>query len=275
MPLAVRCVSLLVRAFVVALLALGLAAQKAKEPKAVPLPKPGQAIEVVFVGNSYTHFHDLPAMVKALGKAQKPSREVTTIMLAPGGFTLQQHWDATGEQAPREVLKARKPDYVVLQEQSRRPIDEPAKLHEYAAKFAALCKERQAVPVWYMTWARAAEPTAQAKLTEQYTAAWRQGGGLLAPVGVAWQQVLAGKDAPKLHTDDGSHPSPAGSYLAACVLYATMCGGDVATFPDRLVVADENGKDRVLVELEPALGKQLRAAAAAVLTATAAKPAKK
>lgn len=275
MPTAVRCVSLLVRAFALALLALGLGAQKAKEPKAVPLPKPGQAIEVVFVGNSYTHFHDLPAMVAALGKAQQPPRTVTTVMLAPGGFTLQQHWDATGEQAPREVLKARKPDYVVFQEQSRRPIDEPAKMHDYAAQFAALCKERKVVPVWYLTWARAAEPEAQSKLTEQYTQAWRQGGGLLAPVGVAWQQLLAGKDAPKLHSDDGSHPSPAGSYLAACVLYATMCGGDVASFPDRLVGADQNGKDRVLVKLEPTLGKQLRAAAAAVLAAATPKAAKK
>lgn len=235
-------------------------AQKPAKPPAKP--KPGQAIEVLFVGNSYTHFHDLPAMVRALGKADTPPREVTTTMLAPGGFTLQQHWDATDERAPRTVLKDRKPDFVVLQEQSRRPLDEPAKMHEYAAKFAALCQERKCTPVWYMTWARAAEPEAQDRLTEQYAKACTDGGGLLAPVGRAWQTLLAEAKPPTLHTEDGSHPNPAGSYVAACVLYATMCGGDVGTFPDRLAVRGDDGKDKVLVELDAATGKRLRAAAA-------------
>ena len=48
-------------------------------------------------------------------------------------------------------------------------------------------------------------------------------------MGVAWQQSL--KDDPKLvlHAKDGSHPAPAGSYLAACVFYATLLDkGDFA-----------------------------------------------
>jgi hypothetical protein len=261
MPRPNDCVRLLLLALSLAV--AGTAQAKAKERTNAATPKPGKAIEVVFVGNSYTHFHDLPAMVRALGAAQVPPRKVETVMLAPGGFTLQGHWEAKGGDGARAVLGNRKPDFVVLQEQSRRPLDDPAAMQTFAAKWAKLVQERGAVPVWYSTWARQAEPDNQGKLDEQYSKAQQANGGLLAPVGSAWQRALQEKDAPVLHDADGSHPSPAGSYLAACVLFATMCGDDVTKFPDKLVVKGDDGKERVLVELSPEIGKRLRAAAAA------------
>lgn len=257
----------LFRSFLVVLCAAVAALAQGK----VETPKPGKAVEVVFVGNSYTHFHDLPAMVRALGAAQQPPRTVTTVMLAPGGFTLQGHWEASGAEAPRTVLGNRKPDFVVLQEQSHRPIDDAAAMQKYGGELAKLVKARGAVPVWYMTWARQDEPTAQDRLAAEYEKAQRDHGGLLAPVGRAWQRVLKDGKLP-LHEADGSHPNPAGTYLAACVLYATMCGGDVATFPDKLVAKGDDGKEKVLVELPAEVGKALRTAAAAVVAAKAKKP---
>lgn len=239
-----------------------LAAQQPKRPKA------GAAVDILFVGNSYTFYNDLPAMVAALGQADTPPRVVTTTMLAPGGCSLQRHWQATGKDAPREVLKDKRPDFVVLQEQSRMPLDQPKVMHEHAAKFARLLKEQKVVPVWYMTWARQAEPEAQDRITAAYEKAHLDGGGLLAPVGRAFQVALGEKDAPRLHVDDGSHPNASGSYLAAVVLYATMCGGDVGTCPDKLVLRLADGKERVLCDLPAEEGKRLRAAASAVLGKT-------
>ena len=46
---------------------------------------------------------------------------------------------------------------------------------------------------------------------------------MVAPVGRAWERALR-DPAMTLHDPDGSHPSPAGTYLAACVLYATLTG---------------------------------------------------
>lgn len=241
-------------------------------------PKTSGPVSILFVGNSYTFFHELPAMVRALGRVQQPPRAVEVIALTPGGATLQQHWEATGADAPRTRIKDRRFDFVVLQEQSRRPIDDPARLHEFAAKFAALAHERKTTPVWYATWARAATPDDQTKLTVEYLRAWQDGGGLLAPVGEAWRTLLAEAKPLPLHEADGSHPNVAGSYVAACVLFATMCGGDVTKFPDRLVERGDDGKERVLVDLPAADGKRLRAAAAAALAAHAAataEPAKK
>jgi hypothetical protein len=49
-------------------------------------------------------------------------------------------------------------------------------------------------------------------------------GGLVVPVGDAWRRVLANPPAPALHVADGSHPTPAGTYLAACVFYGVVHG---------------------------------------------------
>ena len=242
-----------------------LRAQPAPPTGSQPSPaKPAATapLEIVFVGNSLTHFHDLPAMVQALGHAATPPRQIRTTMLAPGGFTLEQHWAATGAAAPRTVLKQQKPDFVVLQEQSRRPIDDPKRMLEFAGKFATLAKQRRAEPVWYQTWARSNEPQHQDGIAVAYEQAQQKFGGRLAPVGRAFQLALQQTKEPSLHSPDGIHPTPAGSYLAALVLYATMTGADVTTSPDRLVVAGADGKERVLVELAPEAGAHLRRLAA-------------
>ena len=53
----------------------------------------------------------------------------------------------------------------------------------------------------------------------------------VAPVGVAWKKALAADKNLVLHQDDKSHPNPAGSYLAACVFYATLLGKSPAGLP--------------------------------------------
>ncbi|MGK0204959.1 MAG: hypothetical protein ACI9S9_004045, partial [Planctomycetota bacterium] len=87
------------RTLVATLVALALASPTLAQKK-VKIPKPGKAAEVIFVGNSLPHFHDLPAFVRALGAADKPSRKLTTVMLAPGGFTLQMHIETPQQPRP-------------------------------------------------------------------------------------------------------------------------------------------------------------------------------
>ena len=45
---------------------------------------------------------------------------------------------------------------------------------------------------------------------------------LVVPLGPAWQAALRQRPDLRLYVEDGSHPSKAGSYLAACVFYATL-----------------------------------------------------
>src|SRR4029077_17130091 len=76
--------------------------------------------------------------------------------------------------------------------------------------------------VLYMTWARQHAPESQQAITDAYTNIGRDLGATVVPVGVAWQSFLRKHDKPALHDRDQSHPTVAGSYLAACVFLAAL-----------------------------------------------------
>jgi hypothetical protein len=75
-----------------------------------------------------------------------------------------------------------------------------------------------------MTWARRHAPESQAAITDAYASAGAELGAAVIPAGVAWERFLAAHPAPALHDKDGSHPTLAGSYLAACAIAATLFG---------------------------------------------------
>lgn len=176
------------------------------------------ALKVLFVGNSYTSVNDLPLMFAQLCKAAEPQTPLKIQHVLVGGFSLQQHWDK-GEALA--ALRQRGPwDYVILQEQSMRPIEAPALMLAYAGRFEAEIKKAGARAVFYQTWARLDRPDTQAPINGAYRSSARAAGARVAPVGSAF--AAAGKLRPQFYSEDGSHPTPLGSYLAACVLFATV-----------------------------------------------------
>jgi hypothetical protein len=81
--------------------------------------------------------------------------------------------------------------------------------HEYAAKHAATIRANGARPILFMSWAYKDKPEMTAQLAEQYTIAGKANGA---------QVVL------ELYAPDKRHPSLAGTYLAACTVYASLFG---------------------------------------------------
>ena len=78
-----------------------------------------------------------------------------------------------------------------------------------------------------MTWGRENNPSypyyEHQKLTiDAYNTMANTFDTKVAPVGVAWKKVRDDNDAIHLYDSDGTHPSYSGSYLAACVFYATI-----------------------------------------------------
>src|SRR5947207_836444 len=76
--------------------------------------------------------------------------------------------------------------------------------------------------VLYLTWARRYAPESQQAITDAYASIGRELGATVVPVGEAWQRFLRKHDRPALHDRDQSHPTLAGSYLAACVFLAVL-----------------------------------------------------
>ena len=56
----------------------------------------------------------------------------------------------------------------------------------------------------------------------------------MAPVGIAWENCLRRHPGIALYQADGQHPTEAGSYLAACVMYCTLFGKSPLGLPAKL-----------------------------------------
>ena len=110
----------------------------------------------------------------------------------------------------------------MLQEQSTLPVKNAARMHENVRLFDGAIRAAGAKTVLYMTWARRNAPESQQAITDAYTAIGRELGATVVPVGLAWQRFLGKHDQPVLHDRDQSHPTLAGSYLAACVFLAVL-----------------------------------------------------
>ncbi|MSQ21167.1 MAG: SGNH/GDSL hydrolase family protein [Betaproteobacteria bacterium] len=86
--------------------------------------------DVLFIGSSYTYYFEMPAIVAALSQASP--RELRTKMIAVGGATLEDHWEPGVAQ---RAIHERRWDYVVLQEQSTRPLEDRHRMHDYVRRF--------------------------------------------------------------------------------------------------------------------------------------------
>jgi hypothetical protein len=174
-------------------------------------------LKILFVGNSFTARNDLPGLIAKLAAARGKSLEHG--MISAGGASLRTHWNA-GE--ARMAIEKGHYDRVVLQEQSTLPVKNAKRMHENVRLFDEAIKAADSTTVLYMTWARLNAPELQQAITDAYTGVGREFGATVVPVGLAWQRFLRQHDEPVLHDKDQSHPTLAGSYLAACAFLAVL-----------------------------------------------------
>lgn len=259
------------RAMLAALVSIALVAC-AHARQAAPDARP---IHVLFIGNSYTYFNNLPVLLGELARSGG-QRAVETRMVAPGGFTLKDHWE---KKQAVEALHERTWDYIALQDQSTLGIsyllDGKVRVtsddlfHPWAVRWAAEITKVGATPIFYLTWARRDTPDDQAALNYAYIRAARESHARVAPVGMAWAQVRRQHPSLGLYVEDGSHPSAAGSYLAACTLYAVLFGRSPEGLPAKIIGVPVNleteqaepGKSAVLVDLPAEHARALQVAA--------------
>jgi hypothetical protein len=188
------------------------AANPAKEPR---------TIRVLFIGNSYTYFNNLPALLKGLAASDKDWPQIETEMIVRTGATLQRHYSEG--QAGVSITEG-KWDFVILQEQSMLPINDMGTMYYHASRLHDHIKKSGAKTVFFSTWARQDERYKQKNVDFAYKYTATHLGAILAPVGLAWTAVLEKDPQMLLYTTDKSHPNAAGSYLAACVIYSTLIG---------------------------------------------------
>jgi hypothetical protein len=195
---------------------------------------------VLFVGNSYTYFWNLPQVVAQM--AEERDLAITTQQSTSGGTNLGQHWRGAKALKSVNLIKEGDFDIVVLQDHSRQALDAPDSLLHYGTLLGDLAKASGAQPYVYLTWARQWDPSMQKAITKEYKALAKKINAKVVPVGLAWEKARQINPHFPLYDQDQSHPSSLGTYLTACVFFAVITEQSPVGLPNRLVTTDKNGE---------------------------------
>ncbi len=197
----------------------------------------GQSKNALFIGNSYTFTNDMPQMVADL--ASSAGDNLTWDMSAPAGYNL--YWHTTNSTTLGLIDKGGW-DFVVLQEYSQYPSEPQTYVDTYVYPSAKLLDTEinthnsGAETVFYMTWGRKDGdadrcPTNPSVCTyigmddltrQRYMYMAQANHAIVSPVGAVWRYIRNNYPSIDLYQSDGSHPSVAGSYAAACTFYTAF-----------------------------------------------------
>ncbi|MEM6724917.1 MAG: PKD domain-containing protein [Bacteroidota bacterium] len=196
--------------------------------------KAQSSYRALFLGNSYTYFNDLPQLVKDLALSVGDTLEIDSH--TPGGYRLVDHFfDGTSQ----NKIMAGNWDYVVLQGQSQEPITQTGLFESYIGQLQQVIYAHNpcATIMPYMTWGR---ENGDAGNCSNFPVMCTYVGmdttlrnhyldvtdnilnGEVAPVSAVWSYLRQEYPDIDLYAGDGSHPSPVGSYAAACTFYTAI-----------------------------------------------------
>ncbi len=196
--------------------------------------------KILFVGNSYTYFWNLPQNVAAMAESQ--NIELETRQSTAGGVNLGQHWRGEKGLNTLDIIEKGDFDIIILQDHSMRSIQYPDSLLYYGKLLANWAKKTDAKVYVYMTWARDWNPYMQTTVTEKYTELAEKINAQIVPVGLAWQRSKELRPELNLYDPDGSHPSTIGTYLTACVFYGVLTNQSPVGLPHRLITTDKDNE---------------------------------
>ena len=189
--------------------------------------------KILFIGNSYTYVNDLPQMTQSVARSM--GDELTYESNTPGSCRFSQHCTNRS----MTLIEQGCWDVVVLQEQSQLPSFPEWQVAEicfpYAAQLveAAYAANPRVEPMFYMTWGhKDGDPENAAiypplgsyegmdsLIYERYMQMARDNNASVCPVGRVWRNLRRSHPEIELYANDGSHPSVAGTYAAACAFY--------------------------------------------------------
>lgn len=175
-------------------------------------------MRILMLGNSYTSANHLSLMLAEMTGAE-------VVAHTRGGARLAEQLNPATKLGNKtlKALHDEKWDYVIVQEMSNGPITSKEKFMTNLSKLCGLIRENGAIPVLFATWAYEKNGKQLKKfgmeyedmicsMKETFREAAKRTSCLLADVTTAFEQQA---ETVKLYAPDGSHPSEAGSKLAA------------------------------------------------------------
>lgn len=192
-----------------------------------------QELNVLFIGNSYTHYNGMPKMFEYLAKSK--GKNVYADSIAVSNSTLKLH---TERASTWKKMKTRKWDVVFIQGFSRELAQDSLTIATETMPYAKMLidsiqKYSPCADIYfYMTWGyydgfplderNNTYEKMQENIRKGYTQMSKAFHFPIAPVGMVWQQVRAANPEIPIYMDDHEHPNANGSFIAACTFYASI-----------------------------------------------------
>ncbi len=204
-------------------------------PHSGPTDPLGPGNNVLFIGNSLTYENDLPGVVLSIANAGGVALQARTLALPNRALI-----DYVIDGSARSAIAQGGWKYIVMQQ---------------GPTTIAICRDTMVIAVRainamglnvgaksvvMMSWPSTARPNDFAAAALSARMAAQDVGGLFAPAGNAWQLALLNDPNVPLYGADGYHPAPAGTLLAAFVLYEKITGRDARALPTSLAALGLN-----------------------------------
>lgn len=199
---------------------------------------PQKTNKILFIGNSHTHYNNMPAIFKELADADNINCEVSSVTAS--GYKLSKFADKNDKYGFQvyNLLTQYKWDYVVLQENRGTLVESPTQAENAVKTLHSLIKKAGAKMVIYATQPNnigydftinstklyLTDLQIEQILTRNNFMITNEYEGLIAPSGTNFMRVIQDFPEIKMYNADNLHPTVQGSYLAACTIYHTIFG---------------------------------------------------
>lgn len=198
-------------------------------------------VSLLFMGNSHSSLNALQATVARLVHAAEAGASVAAAE-APGWMFLE---DRLHHEPSITLLRSQSWSYVILQAQKYSTSHQYTYSTEEAKALVRMAREQNAVPILFPEWPLQGVDETQ-YIYDIHVSIAQAEPACVAPIGQAWDLALARHPEVVLYADDGNHSSPAGAFLTALVLQATMTGVSPLDLPALPGIGVDDGTQALL-----------------------------
>jgi len=199
-------------------------------PPLVPPPEE-EGIRVLFIGNSFTYWNDLPRTIADLAKSVDETPMVYREIANPD-YSLEDHWS----DKVKDVISQGAWELVVLQQGPSSYPGGRKHLRYWTGRYDALIKASGGRSALYQVWSPYRYRKGYTAARESYRQAALDVNGMFIPAGEAWRTAWYADSSLDLYGSDGIHPSSLGTYLVALVHFELIYNRPATDLPDIAIV---------------------------------------
>jgi hypothetical protein len=199
---------------------------------------------ILYVGNSFMYYNNslhnhVGRLARAASDKERAAHRATSLTISGSGLDWHDvgaymkpdaigRYSFVGDNQIRFNPPGRQFDAALMMDCSQCPVNPTLRpiFFEFARKHSETLRRNGVEPMFLMTWAYQDAPEMTQGLADAYTEAGRLNRAHVVPAGLAFARSIARRADVNLYVADKRHPSPAGTYLAACTVLASIYGVD-------------------------------------------------